>query len=222
MQPNHLKEGIEVTLTVWGRPEAVNVQKVLWCAEELGLDYTRIDVGGHFGGLDTPDFLAMNPWGRIPVIRHNDFTLWESNACLRYLCRTFKQGPFANLSDHAFAQADQWVDWLSTTLYYSAFRQYYLYQIRIPSAEKDASKLAAFREEALIPLRFLNEQLAKRSYVVSEQFSMADLLAGVYVDRWMRLDAEASSLTHIARYFERLSQREPYKKTILAFEVKPA
>ena len=51
---------------------------------------------------------------------------------------------------------------------------------------------------------------------------MADLLAGVYVDRWMRLDAEASSLTHIARYFERLSQREPYKKTILAFEVKPA
>jgi glutathione S-transferase len=51
---------------------------------------------------------------------------------------------------------------------------------------------------------------------------MADLLAGAYVDRWMRLDAEASSLAHIARYFERLLQREPYKKTILAFEVKPA
>ncbi|MGA1527874.1 MAG: glutathione S-transferase family protein [Burkholderiaceae bacterium] len=211
-----------MALTIWGRPEAVNVQKVLWCAEELGLDYTRIDAGGRFGGLDTPEFLGMNPWGRVPVIRHNDFTLWESNACLRYLCRTFKQGPFADMSDHAFAQADQWVDWLATTLYYPALRQYYLYQTKIPAAEKDPAKLAAFREEALIPLRFLNDQLGQRDFVASGQFSMADLLAGVYVDRWMRLDAEAQSLTHIARYFETLSQREPYKKTILAFEVKPA
>ena len=211
-----------MALTIWGRPEAVNVQKVLWCAEELGLDYTRIDAGGRFAGLDTPDFLAMNPWGRVPVIRYNDFTLWESNAILRYLFRTFKQGSFANVTEEAFAQADQWVDWLATTLYYPAFRQYYLYQTKIPAAEKDASKLASYREEALGPLRFLDEQLAKRNYVASDQFSMADLLAGVYVDRWMRLDAEASSLTHIARYFERLSQREPYKKTILAFEVKPA
>ncbi len=211
-----------MTITVWGRPEAVNVQKVLWCLEELGLDYTRIDAGGRFGGLDTPDFLAMNPWGRVPVIRHDDFILWESNAILRYLCRTFKQGPFASLTDKAYYQADQWVDWLATALYYPAFRQYYLYQTKIPAAEKDASKLAAYREEALGPLRFLNDQLATRDYVVSQQFSIADLLAGVYVERWMRLDSEASSLTHIARYFERLSQREPYKKTILAFEVKPA
>lgn len=211
-----------MTITVWGRPEAVNVQKVLWCLEELGVDYTRIDAGGRFGGLDTPEFLGMNPWGRVPVIRHDDFTLWESNACLRYLCRTFRQGPFAGMSDHAFAQADQWVDWLATTLYYPAFRQYYLYQIKIPAAEKDPAKLAAFREEALIPLRFLNDQLGQRDFVASDQFSMADLLAGVYVDRWMRLDADAASLKNIARYFERLSVREPYKKTILAFEVKQA
>lgn len=211
-----------MTITVWGRPEAVNVQKVLWCLEELGVDYTRIDAGGRFGGLDTPEFLGMNPWGRVPVIRHDDFTLWESNACLRYLCRTFRQGPFTGMSDHAFAQADQWVDWLATTLYYPAFRQYYLYQIKIPAAEKDPAKLAAFREEALIPLRFLNDQLGQRDFVASGQFSMADLLAGVYVDRWMRLDADAASLKNIARYFERLSVREPYKKTILAFEVKQA
>ncbi|MGA1728144.1 MAG: glutathione binding-like protein, partial [Burkholderiaceae bacterium] len=111
---------------------------------------------------------------------------------------------------------------LATTLYYPAFRQYYLYQTKIPAAEKDPAKLAAFRDEALIPLRFLDGQLGQRDFVASGQFSMADLLAGVYVDRWMRLDADAASLKNIARYFERLSVREPYKKTILAFEVKPA
>ena len=68
----------------------------------------------------------------------------------------------------------------------------------------------------------MNDQLGQRDFVASGQFSMADLLAGVYVDRWMRLDADAASLKNIARYFERLSVREPYKKTILAFEVKPA
>ena len=41
-------------LTIWGRINSVNVQKVLWCCEELGLDYQRIDAGGPFGIVDTP------------------------------------------------------------------------------------------------------------------------------------------------------------------------
>jgi hypothetical protein len=78
---------------------------------------------------------------------------------LRLLCRTFKRGSFASLTDEAYFQADQWVDWLATALYNPAFRQYYLCQTKIPAAEKDASKLAAYREEALGPLRFLTDQL---------------------------------------------------------------
>ena len=55
-------------LTIWGRRSSFNVQKVMWLVGELGLQHRHIQAGGQFGGLDTPEFRAMNPVGRIPVI----------------------------------------------------------------------------------------------------------------------------------------------------------
>jgi glutathione S-transferase len=74
-------------ITVWGRATSVNVQAVMWTLAELGLAYERIDVGGAFGGNDTPEFLAMNPNGLVPVLRDGDDGpfLWESAAIIRYL-----------------------------------------------------------------------------------------------------------------------------------------
>ena len=53
-------------LKIWGRLTSVNVQKVVWCADELAIEYQRVDAGGKFGLVDTPDYLAMNPNGRVP------------------------------------------------------------------------------------------------------------------------------------------------------------
>jgi len=55
-------------LKVFGRRSSVNVQKVMWLVGELGLPHEHVPLGGAFGGLDTPEFLAMNPNGRVPVI----------------------------------------------------------------------------------------------------------------------------------------------------------
>src|SRR3970040_861445 len=73
-------------LKIWGRKNSVNVQKVLWCAAELGLAFARIDRGLQFGGNDQDCFLALNPNGRVPLIQDGDYTLWESNSIVRYLC----------------------------------------------------------------------------------------------------------------------------------------
>ena len=67
-------------LKVWGRRSSFNVQKVMWLIGELGLAHEHIDAGGRFGGLDTSEFLAMNPHGRVPVIREDDAIVWESHA----------------------------------------------------------------------------------------------------------------------------------------------
>ncbi len=69
----------------WGRANSSNVMKVIWLLEEMRLPYERQDVGGAFGGTDTPDYLAMNPNGVVPTLVEDGFTLWESNAILRYL-----------------------------------------------------------------------------------------------------------------------------------------
>ena len=76
-------------ITIWGRANSVNVQKVLWCCDELVLPFQRIDAGGPFGHLNEPSYLAMNPNGKIPTISDGNFVLWESNAILRYLAMEY-------------------------------------------------------------------------------------------------------------------------------------
>ena len=62
-------------LKVWGRRSSFNVQKVMWLIGELDLAHEHIDAGGKAGRLDAPDFLAMNPHGRIPVIKDDYATV---------------------------------------------------------------------------------------------------------------------------------------------------
>src|SRR5512139_1603422 len=103
-------------LTIWGRLTSVNNQKVVICANELGIPYERFDAGGKFGGLDTSEALARNPNKLIPVIRDGDFVLWESNAIVRYLARTYGEGTLWPRDARTAADADRWMDWQCTTL----------------------------------------------------------------------------------------------------------
>ena len=64
-------------ITLWGRPNSINVQKVLWTLGELGLAYTHVDAGGDAGGLDEPAFRAMNPHGKVPVLKDGEAAIWE-------------------------------------------------------------------------------------------------------------------------------------------------
>ena len=85
-------------LKIYGRATSYNVQKVMWLVAELGLPHQRIDVGGKFGGLDTPEFLAMNPNGKIPVIDDGGVIVWESNAIVRYLAAKYSLGQWCPAS----------------------------------------------------------------------------------------------------------------------------
>ena len=73
-------------LEIYGRSDSSNVQAVMWCVAELGLEHIRYDIGHRFGGTDTKEFIDMNPNQTVPVIRDKDgLILWESGAILRYL-----------------------------------------------------------------------------------------------------------------------------------------
>lgn len=72
-------------LRVLGRQSSINVRKVLWTCEEIGIDYVQEDWGTGFASTRTPKFLALNPNGLVPVIESDDGILWESNTICRYL-----------------------------------------------------------------------------------------------------------------------------------------
>ncbi len=79
-------------LKILGRKNSSNVQKVLWCCDELGLEFEREDVGGQFGKNRGPEYLALNPNGLVPTIIDDGFILWESNSIIRYLAVRYGNG----------------------------------------------------------------------------------------------------------------------------------
>ena len=103
-------------LKVWGRRSSFNVQKVMWLIGDLGLAHEHIDAGGRFGGLDAPEFLAMNPHGRVPVIREDDAIVWESHAILRYLAARHGGETFWSGDPATRARIEGWMDWSQTSL----------------------------------------------------------------------------------------------------------
>jgi glutathione S-transferase len=97
-------------LIVWGRATSVNVQKVVWAVGEIGVPHERIDVGGRFGGLDSPAYIAMNPHRRVPTIDDDGVVVWESNAIVRYLAARYSKGVLWDEDPGVRAQADEWMD----------------------------------------------------------------------------------------------------------------
>src|SRR6201992_845319 len=104
-------------IIIWGRVNSVNVQKVLWCLHELDLTYERIDAGMAFGRNHEPEYLAMNPNGRVPTLVDGNCVLWESNSIMRYLVRAYRpQSPLYPQVPKVRAGVDRWLDWTLSTL----------------------------------------------------------------------------------------------------------
>ena len=98
-------------IKVWGRKTSSNVQALMWCIGELGLEYQRVDVGHRYGGTDTAEFIQMNPNQTVPVIQDGSTPpLWETGAILRYLASRYGNEAFWPKNLIARAQADMWAD----------------------------------------------------------------------------------------------------------------
>ena len=103
-------------LKVWGRRSSFNLQKVMWLVGELGLPHEHIPAGGDFGLNDTPEFLAMNPHGRVPVIDDDGTVVWESQTILRYLAAKYGRGRFWSDDPGDRSLAERWMDWSQASL----------------------------------------------------------------------------------------------------------
>src|SRR5688572_2434206 len=102
-------------IRIWGRISSINVQKVVWCADELGLEYERINAGGSYGINNTPEYLAKNPNGLVPVMEEGEFVLYESNAIVRYLSARYSGGALWPPDLRERADVDRWMDWQATS-----------------------------------------------------------------------------------------------------------
>lgn len=128
-------------LKIWGRSNSINVQKVLWCCDELGAPFERVDAGGAFGITREPEYLALNPNGLVPTISDGDLVLWESNAIVRYLAARHGMGTLCPEDLAQRADADRWMDWQLGTLW-ANFRPAFIGLVRTPPENRDRASIA--------------------------------------------------------------------------------
>ena len=201
-------------LVIWGRKNSVNVQKVLWCCEELAVPYERRDAGGAFGVVDTPEYRRLNPNGLVPVVDDDGFVLWESNAIVRYLTARHAAGGLWPEDLRERAEADKWMDWQNTT-FWPAIRPLFWNLVRTPEAQRDPRAMEASRQATATALAILDAHLASRAFVAGNRFTMGDIPIGCGVWRWLALPIERPPLAHLQRWFDRLAQRPAFAEVVM-------
>ena len=149
-------------LTIWGRVTSSNVQALMWCVGELGLPYERHDAGHRYGGTDTPEFLAMNPNGTVPVLRDGDGEpLWETGAILRYLATRYGAAPFWPAEELARAHVDKWAEWSKIGVATSFNVPVFWQVIRTAPARQDPAALCKALDTLGAKLDIAEDQLSR-------------------------------------------------------------
>jgi glutathione S-transferase len=202
-------------LKILGRLTSSNVQKVVWLCEEIDIPFERTDVGGSFGGNNTPEYLAINPNARVPTIDDDGFVLWESNACLRYLAEKHGQGTPVwpdDIQDRA--SAGRWMDWTATTLA-PAHGPVFVGLIRTPEDKRNPDAIAKGRDEYSKAIAVLDWWFADHEWLSGDDFGFGDIPAAPFVFRWFGLPIEREDYPNVKRWYDAIAARPAFKKNVI-------
>lgn len=194
-------------IRVYGRSGSSNSAKVFWLLDEMGQPYELVETGGKHGGNDTPEFRAMNPFGKVPVVQDEAGVFWESNAILRYLAASYGTGDLWPKVAAERARVDGWMDWASLSLATPLTR---LRKSR--AAGKGDGDLPA----VLAAFAQLEVQLARTPFIAGENLTLADITAAPSVHRWFLLDGDRPTLPALTAYHAGLLSNAGYQKHIHA------
>lgn len=202
-------------LTIWGRRSSFNLQKVMWLVGELELPHRHIAAGGQFGGLDTPDFLAMNPHGKVPVIKDDSIVVWESHAILRYLAAQYGNGVFWDDDAAQRSEVDRWMDWAQTALQPDFLTGVFWGFYRTPEAQRDLPLIRRSIERCTAHFRLLNEMLSDRPFVLGDRLTLADIVIGTHLYRYFNLEIERPDVPFVEAWYQRLQERSAYRQHVM-------
>src|SRR4051794_14919470 len=178
-------------------------------AKELGLDYEHLPIEIGDGGARSPEFLALNPNGRLPFIDDDGFVLFESLAITLYLAKKHAHRGLYPTTLEGEARAWQWSFWAIGEVD-RGVNIWSLHAVRLPAAERDAGK----RDEALKvlqkPFNVLDAAVAKPAYLLGGKFSVADINVAAVISRAIDMDLSAAPNVKnwLVRCLERPAARE--------------
>jgi len=201
-------------LRIWGRKNSINVQKAMWAIAETGVKFERIDAGGTFGGLNTPEFLAKNPNGLIPVIDDDGVVVWESQAIVRYVAARYGAGSIWPEDPAERAKADEWMEWNTSTLQ-PALMGVFMNVWRTPEFRRNPQLIRNLVSRCGQIMLFLNKHLENSPYIAGDKFTMGDIPAGAMLYRYFELDIERPHVPNVSAWYARLQERSPFRNSVM-------
>lgn len=190
-----------------------NGHKISIALEELGLEYTVHPIDLMANEQKQPEFLAINPNGRIPAIidrDNDDFAVFESGAILLYLAdKTKKLMP---TDAKKYSQALQWLMFQiggvgpmmgQANVFYRYFPE------KIPAA------IERYQNEGRRLFEVMDGQLAKHQYLAGDEYSMADISTWTWVRIYEWSGIDIGGLSHLQRWLDELAQRPACQKGIV-------
>ncbi|MCD7059857.1 glutathione S-transferase family protein [Pelagibacterium xiamenense] len=203
-------------MIVWGRKTSSNVQALMWCIGELGLDCVRHDVGHIYGGNDTPEFLAMNPNGKVPVLKDGDQPpIWETGAIIRYLAARYGDERFWPTDDGARAQVDMWAEWAKINVTLGFTMPIFWRVVRTAPSQRDARAIAEATAKLDAVLGIAEARLAAHPFLAGAHFTPADIQFGHILYRYFDIDIDRPERPALEAYYARLEERQPYRDHVM-------
>lgn len=194
-------------LKILGKSSSINVRKLLWTCDELGLPFEREDWGAGFQSTAAPEFLALNPNAMVPVIIDDGFVLWESNTICRYLCARNNGEALLPSAPQGRARVEQWMDWQATELN-SAWRYAFMALVRHDAAFSDPAQVQASIDNWNRQIGILDRHLeAVGGFVAGDRFTLADIVLGLSINRWLLTPMARPDYPFVAAWYRRLGGR---------------
>nr|WP_183488681.1 glutathione S-transferase family protein [Martelella radicis] len=204
-------------LKIWGRTTSSNVQAVMWTVGELGLAFERYDIGFKFGGNDTPEFLAMNPNGLVPVLKDGDDgeALFESAAICRYLAARYGSDAFWPKDPAARAHVDKWAEWAKLTAASAFTMPIFWPAVRLPEKDRDPEAIA----RALLAfdrlLGIAEAELKRHAFLAGDDFTLADIMFAHILYRYYTMEIERPSRPTVEAYYAAMTERPAYRTHVM-------
>jgi glutathione S-transferase len=194
-------------LRILGRISSINVRKVVWSCGEIGLDYRREDWGAGFASPKSPDFLALNPNGMIPVLVDEGGALWESNVICRYLAAKHDRHDLLPEDPRGRAVVEQWMDWQAGD-FNASWRYAFMALVRRHPDFGDAAAIRRSLDEWNGKIAILEDRLAATgAYLAGDAFTLADIVVALSVNRWLKTPGTGGDFPAVRAYHRLLGQR---------------
>jgi glutathione S-transferase len=179
--------------------------RALWGLRELGVDFEFVPVNLMAGENQRPDFLALNPAGKVPVLVDGDLVIPESAAIVLYLAEKYPEKGLLPDSLEERARAYRWILFAMTELEQPLWRiskHTFIY----PEDKRLPQDVTLAREEFAAMASVLDRHMKARQFIVGDRMTVADCVTAYLMDWANELDL-LDGCPHLSAYLERMYAR---------------